>query len=341
VSDIDVATVIVTYMSAELTIKCLASLDEERRRHATTKIRVVVVDNASGDLPQIERAVQQRGWSSWVTLVLAPRNGGFAYGNNLGIRSAYEARPPDYVYLLNPDTEVRPSAIAVLVEFLESHPSIGIAGSSFETEDGKPWRFAFRFPTLFSEIDYAVQLGMLSRCLSRWAVARTMDAVDQPTDWICGASMMIRPAVLFRIGCLDENFFLYFEETEFCFRAYRAGFPTWYVPESRVMHIIGKSTRVEESSRSSSRLPGYWFDSRSRYFVITHGVAKAALIDIVAISFSVLGWLRGKLSRRASIPNYIRDLWAHSVLLPRNRPIPPIKSYFPIPPRDAHDGEFK
>jgi N-acetylglucosaminyl-diphospho-decaprenol L-rhamnosyltransferase len=328
VKEIDVAVVIVTYRSAELAIECLASLEAERQRHGT-KIRVVLVDNASGDMPLIERAVEQRDWSCWVTLVLAPRNGGFAYGNNLGIRRAYETRPPDYVYLLNPDTEVRASAIAVLVEFLESHPSIGIAGSSFETEDGKDWPLAFRFPTLLSEIDHAVQLGMLSRCLSRWTVAKTMDAVDQPTDWICGASMMIRPAVLSTVGCLDENFFLYYEETEFCFRALRAGFPTWYVPQSRVMHIIGKSTRLEEKSRSRSRPPGYWFDSRTRYFVSTHGVLMAALIDVVAMGFSALGWLRGKFSRRPSMPNYLRDLWAHSVLLPKNRLIPPLKSYFP------------
>jgi GT2 family glycosyltransferase len=183
-----------------------------------------------------------------VTLVLAPTNGGFAYGNNLGIRSAYELSRPNYVYLLNPDTQVRRGAIAKLADFMESHPQVGIAGSSFETEDGKDWPFAFRFPTLLSEVEHGMQLDLVTRCLSRWIVARPMNPIAQPTDWICGASMMIRPAVLTTVGCLDENFFLYFEETEFCHRARRAGFSTWYVPESRVMHVIGKSTNVDEKS---------------------------------------------------------------------------------------------
>jgi N-acetylglucosaminyl-diphospho-decaprenol L-rhamnosyltransferase len=327
-NNIDIAVVIVTYRSAPLAIDCLASIQSERERQ-DLNVRVVLVDNASGDIPQIEQAVQRNGWSSWVTLVLAPRNGGFAYGNNLGIRSAYERGRPNYIYLLNPDTQVRPGAIAALAEFLQNNPRVGIAGSSFETEDGKDWPIAFRFPTLLSEIDHGIQLGLVSRLLSRWTVARPMDPTAQPTDWISGASMMIRPAVLTAVGGLDENFFLYFEETEFCHRARRAGFTTWYVPQSRVMHMMGKSTNVEERTRFERRLPGYWFDSRMRYYAATHGVGTAALIDAVAILCSVLGLLKRRLQQRPSTPHYIRDLLAHSALLPRNRHIAPLKSYFP------------
>lgn len=327
-NDIEIAVVIVTYKSAELAIECLASIHSERETQ-NLKIRVVLVDNASGDLPQIRKSVERNGWSSWVTLVLAPMNGGFAYGNNLGIRAAYELRRPSYIYLLNPDTEVRRGAIATLVEFLERHPQVGIAGSSFETEKGEIWPFAFRFPTLFSEIVHGIQLNLVTRCFSRWVVAKPMSSMAQPTDWICGASMMIRPAVLTAIGCLDENFFLYFEETEFCHRALRAGFPTWYVPESRVMHMIGKSTNVDDKTRFQRRLPGYWFDSRRRYYAVTHAVATAMLIDVAAIVSSLSGLLKSKLLRRPSTPHYIRDLLAHSVLMRKNRYFAPLKSYFP------------
>jgi N-acetylglucosaminyl-diphospho-decaprenol L-rhamnosyltransferase len=327
-NDIEIAVVIVTYKSAELAIECLASLQAERDAQSL-QIRVILVDNASGDLPRIQQVVARNGWSSWVTLVLAPRNGGFAYGNNLGIRGAYELGRPNYIYLLNPDTQVRHGAIATLVEFLEKHPQVGIAGSSFETEDGTDWPFAFRFPTLLSEIEHGMQVNLVTRCLSRWTVARTMNSIAQPTDWICGASMMIRPTVLAAVGCLDENFFLYYEETEFCHRARRAGFSTWYVPASRVMHMIGKSTKVEEKTRFQQRLPGYWFDSRRRYYAMTHSMVTAALIDVVATISSLLGLLKSKLLRRPSTPHYIRDLLAHSVLLRKNRRIAPLKSYFP------------
>jgi GT2 family glycosyltransferase len=326
--DIDIAVVIVTFKSAELTIASLASLARERLGQGLS-FRVFVVDNASGDHPKILAAVQREGWSDWVTPILAPKNGGFAYGNNVGIRAAYNQVRPDFVYLLNPDTEVRPSAVRVLVDFLLANPQVGIAGGSFETEDLKLWPFAFKFPSVFSEFGRGLQLGMVTRILSRWTVPRIMEQVNQRTDWICGASMLIRPEVLSAVGCLDENYFLYYEETEFCHRALRAGFPTWYVPQSRVMHIIGKSTNLDDEARISRRLPGYWFESRTRYFVATHGIAAAALIDLVALLSSALGLARRKLQRRVSTPHYTRDLWSHSVLRRGNRRIAPIQSYFP------------
>jgi GT2 family glycosyltransferase len=336
-NEIEIAVVIVTYKSAALTIACLASIDSERLTQRLN-IRVMVVDNASGDYPEIEAAVRRFGWSSWVTVILAAKNGGFAYGNNLGIRRAFESGSPGYIYLLNPDTQIRPRAIAALVEFLEKHPYVAIAGSSFETEDGSTWPFAFRFPGFMSEIEHGLELGLVTRCLSPWTVAKPMEPREQPTDWISGAAMMIRPAVFTAVGCLDENFFLYFEETEFCHRARSAGFATWYVPQSRVMHMIGKSTNVDEDTRRSRRMPGYWFDSRTRYFAVTHGKAKAAIIDLAAIACGLMGMLKRKLQRRPSTPHYLRDLLAHSVLLRRNRRIAPLISY--VPPGKTVDAHF-
>src|ERR1700678_3273665 len=85
---LDIAVVIVTFKSAALTIESLRTVAGERSTPGL-RIRAVVVDNASGDLPQIVRAIEEHGWSSWVTAVLAPKNGGFAYGNNLGIERVY------------------------------------------------------------------------------------------------------------------------------------------------------------------------------------------------------------------------------------------------------------
>jgi N-acetylglucosaminyl-diphospho-decaprenol L-rhamnosyltransferase len=334
IHDVDIAVVMVSYKSAQVALESLASIQSEKEAARsvggkTLSIRVVVVDNASGDLPQIEQIVQRNNWSSWVTPVLAPRNGGFAYGNNIGIRCAYERSRPDYIFLLNPDTQVRPRAISALVDFLESHPQVGIAGSSFEDEEGKDWPYAFRFPSVLSEIERGIQFGLVTRCLAPWVVARTMTPVAQQVDWVSGASVMIRPSVLAAVGSLDENFFLYFEETEFCHRARRAGFGTWYVPESRVMHMIGKSTNVTQKSRFSVALPQYWFDSRRRYYSTTGRMRTAVFTDIAAIASSLLGLLKSKILRRPSTPRYIRDLWAHSVVFRRNRSIAPLKTYFP------------
>jgi N-acetylglucosaminyl-diphospho-decaprenol L-rhamnosyltransferase len=316
----DVAVVIVTYRSAQLTIEALRSVEAERNTSGL-RLRAVVVDNASGDLPLIARAMQENEWSSWLTLVNAPRNGGFAYGNNLGIAHAYSDALPDYIYLLNPDALVRPGGIATLVRFLNDRPEVGIAGSSFENLDGSDWPMAFRFPTILSELDAGLQWGVVSRLLKRWVVARVMTKTAQPVDWICGASMMIRPGVLTSIGGLDENYFLYFEETDFCRRARLAGHSTWYVPESRVMHIMGQSTSVTDTRQGLRRLPSYWFESRRRYYVLAFGLWRAVAIDLVALLANSIGHLKRIIQgrRRAGVPHFIRDLVRHSIIWPRNR----------------------
>jgi GT2 family glycosyltransferase len=321
----DVAVIIVTYKCAPITIAGLRALEHERS-NSLLRIRAVVVDNASGDLAEISRAVHDNQWSSWITLVEAPKNGGFAYGNNLGIERAYAAGHPSYVYLLNPDTEVRAGAVAALVQFLEEHPEAGIAGSSFETGAGDDWRIAFRFPTLLSELEQGLEFAVVTRLLSRWAVVRHMGACCEPVDWISGSSMMIRPEVFAAIGGLDENYFLFFEETDLCRRARRAGFATWYVPESRVMHIGGATTSV--SSRTKTRYPPYWFESRRRYFAVTYGLTHAMLIDLVAVGASLLGAAKRRIQGRAHAgrPRFVSDLLHHSVLWRRNREIPPVRS---------------
>jgi N-acetylglucosaminyl-diphospho-decaprenol L-rhamnosyltransferase len=319
-STLDVAIAIVTYKSAELTIDCLASIEAEKASSALN-IMAIVVDNASGDGPVIAKVIEDRGWSPWVKLLVAPRNGGFAFGNNLAIQEADRMGPPAYCHLLNPDTVLRTGAIDRLVEFMEAHSAVGIAGGSFENLDGSDWPIAFRFPTLLSELESGLQFGPVSRLLRRWVVAQQMSKAAQQIDWVPGASMMVRWDVFEAIVGFDENYFLYFEETDFCYRARKRGFATWYVPDSRVMHIAGQSTKVTERNARPKRLPPYWFESRRRFFAATYGLSYAILTDLVALLAYGLGSLKrlamGRWNR--GIPFFAADLITHSIIWPSNR----------------------
>ena len=321
--ELNVAVVIVTYKTALLAIEALRSLTGERTAPGL-QVRALIVDNSSEDLPVVEKAVTSNGWNSWVKLLASPRNGGYGYGNNLGVQHAYRDAPPDYVYFLNPDAQVRPGAISTLVEFLESRPDVGIAGGSFELGDGSDWPIAFRFPSLLSELDSGLGLSLATRILNPWVVARRMPRLPQRVDWICGASMLVRPAALAATGGFDENYFLYFEETDLCYRASKAGFSTWYVPDSRVLHFGGRSTYVTGPQHGPRRLPGYWFESRRRYFTRAFGIPHAIAIDLVAVLAHSLGlvkcWLLGRTG--TAVPHYIRDLLSYSVLWPANRHLP-------------------
>jgi hypothetical protein len=291
--------VIVNYRTAGLTGDCLQSLTAEV---GPAGARVVVTDNASGDdsLRAIGQAIEQNGWGNWATLLPLERNGGFAYGNNGGIRPALQsADPPDYILLLNPDTVVRPGALTALLEFMDANPKVGIAGSRLEHPGGTPQRSAFRFHSIASEFEAGMRLGIVSRLLSKKIVAPPIPETTCPTDWVAGASMIIRRAVFDSVGLMDEGYFMYFEEVDFCLRASRAGWPCWYVPASRVVHLVGQSSGVTDVKQAKKRRPRYWFASRKRFFVNNFGPLRAFLANAAWAGAFATYRLRSKFQRKA------------------------------------------
>lgn len=313
-----VLIVIVNYRTPALVVECLRSLQAELQPndHAS----VVVVDNASGDgsPAHIGAAIVAEGWSPWVRLVESQLNGGFSFGNNVAIRPALEgASPPDYFWLLNPDTQVRPGALSGLIEFLRAHPDVGIAGSAIEEEDSQPWPYAFRFPSLLSELDRGLRLGFVTRLLGRWTILRRMNGHPEQVDWVAGASMMVRREVFDAIGLMDEQYFLYFEETDFCLQALRAGWACWYVPCSVVMHLSGRSTGLSHKHAKPKRMPKYWFDSRRRYFIKNRSRAYAVATDLVFILSFAIWRIRRAIQRRedSDAPYLLHDFVRHSALL--------------------------
>lgn len=284
--------VIVNYKSSEWTVACLQSIEPEIR--ALPSARVVVTDNGSGDgsIERIRRAIEDQQWTEWASVLALESNEGFASGNNAVIRPLLDApdrrQLPEYVLLLNPDTRVCPGALATLVDFMDSHPIVGIAGSRLEDPDGSPQHSCHRFHTLWSEVESGMKLGILSKLLGRILVSPPLKGVDHATDWVCGASMIIRRRVFDEIGLLDPGFFLYYEEVDFCLRARKAGWECWYVPGSRVVHLEGQSTGILGAHAPQIRRPRYWFASRRRYFEKNHGLLYALLTDAAwAASFAV------------------------------------------------------
>ncbi|MCX7596849.1 MAG: glycosyltransferase family 2 protein [Fischerella sp.] len=310
--------VILNYRTPQLTIACLRSLVDEVRSLPGT--RVVVVDNASGDgsVAQIQTAIATESWSEWASLLPLEHNGGYAFGNNAAIRLGLEStNPPPYFLILNPDTIVRPGAIEALVNFMDEHPDVGIAGSRLEDPDGTPQRSAFRFHTIFSELDSGLRLGVVTKLLSRWVVAPPVREDTYQTDWVSGASMIVRREVFESVGLLDEKYFLYFEEVDFCLQARKAGWSCWYVPASRVVHLVGQSTGVNNPNQEPKRLPKYWFDSRRRYFVKNHGWLYAALADATWL-FSFLLWRWRRVIQRkpdTDPPHLIGDFLMNSIFM--------------------------
>lgn len=310
--------VTLNYRTARLTIDCLRSLESEVQ--AVPGTRVVVSDNASGDgsVEQIAAAITTHQWGDWATLMPLDRNGGFAFGNNAPIRAALQAEPkPDYVLLLNPDTVVRSGALQALLDFMNANPQVGIAGSRLEDLDGTPQYSAFRFHSLWSEIDSGLRLGLVTKLLQRWVIAQPIADAPCQTDWVAGASMIVRREVLETAGLMDEGYFMYYEEMDFCLQAKRKGWPCWYVPASRVVHFVGQSSGVTDRKRPPKRMPQYLFDSRRRYFLKNHGWLYAVLADTAWASCHLLWQIRRIVQRKPSCdpPQFFSDFLLNSVLL--------------------------
>ncbi|MDJ0732999.1 MAG: glycosyltransferase family 2 protein [Nostocaceae cyanobacterium] len=309
--------VIVNYRTPDLTIDCLRSLVGEIASLPGT--RVVVTDNNSGDCSteKIPAAIANEGWDNWASFMPLEKNGGFAYGNNAAIRLALaSSNPPPYILLLNPDTIVRPGALKSLVDFMNAHPQVGIAGSRLEDPDGTPQVSAFRFHSILSEIDSGLRLGLLSKLLSKWVVWPPVPQETCQTDWVAGASMIVHRQVFEQVGLMDEEYFMYYEEMDFCLQAKRAGWNCWYVPQSRVVHLVGQSSGVTDTKRPAKRRPQYWFDSRRRYFLKNYGWLYATLADLAFAFPFALTKLRYLIMGKESSdpPGFLRDFLRNSML---------------------------
>ena len=270
---------IVNYRTAKLAIDCLRSIAEQIAE--TSNLRAIVIDNASGDrsVEELTAFVEGEGWQTWVSVVSLDRNGGFAFGNNVGIvKSLRSPENVDYIMLLNPDTLVQDGAIRALLEFMESHEAVGIAGSHLQNAVGRPESSAHNAPSPLGELVAGARLGALDGVLQRYVVTPPIRRDAHPCDWVSGASLIVRRKVFDDVGLLDEGYFLYFEEVDFCRRAKKAGWEIWFVPESRIVHFEGSSTGIRKIAQ---RRPGYWYDSRRRYFVKHFGVLGLVAADIL------------------------------------------------------------
>jgi GT2 family glycosyltransferase len=179
----------------------------------------------------------------WVRLVRSPRNGGFAFGNNQALRIARG----DAVLILNPDTLVPPGAVAALVGKLREHPEAGIVGPKLLRPDGSMHLACRRsFPTPPVSFYRFSGLGRLLPFSSRFGRYNlTFVDPDLPieVDSVCGACMLVRREVIERVGMLDERFFMYGEDLDWCLRTRQAGWTVRYEPSIVVQHQHGAASR--------------------------------------------------------------------------------------------------
>ena len=221
--------------------------------------------------------------------------------------------------LLNADTIVLEHALDTLVAFMDASPAVGIAASMelSPSPDGLKRSTPFRFPGIATELDRGLRLGIVSRLLSRWSILVHPKPEEAcRAEWISLGSAILRRTMLEQIGLLDEGLFTYCDDIDICRRAGQAGWETWFVPESRIIHFGGASTGIRYGyDRVKKRLPRYWFQARRRYFLKHHGAWYTAMADAAFILGFATWRLRRWIQRKPDTapPYMLIDSIRHSV----------------------------
>lgn len=303
---VQLAVVILNYDTYELTADCLASLAGEVR----DGMRVLVVDNASpdGSAGRLEQLIQERRWA-WAEVVRSPVNGGFAAGNNVGIRAV----PAAAYLLLNSDTLVRPGAITSLLEAAASHPDAGIIGAGIITARGEPDGSFFRLPGPVSELLRGANTGVLTRALERFSPL--LPPTEEPCQpgWVGFAAVLLRAEVIARVGLLDEGYFMYFEDVDYCRRARAAGWKVLYWPRAKIVHLLGASSAVTGAKDARRRAPRYFYEARARYFAKFYGRSGLWAANALWHAGNLLSRARSLLGRApAHRDSEARDIWTNA-----------------------------
>ena len=223
--------IIVNWNTRELLARCLASIYQHPPR---VPFEVIVVDNASSD----GSAAMVRERFPQVRLIENQENVGFAKGNN----QAIAASQGKYILLLNSDTVVLPQALNRLIDFIETHPRAGMAGPRLLNPDGSLQPSCTPFPTLAREA-WRLFHGYRIKPLAEYPMATWDEITPREVDVLMGACLLVRREVIDQIGLLDEAFFMYSEEVDWCLRTKRAGWLVWWVPQASVVHYGGQSSR--------------------------------------------------------------------------------------------------
>ena len=273
----DLTIVVVSYNTRDLLARCL---ENALGAIADLDADVVVVDNASAD-GSADMVVDR---FPSVRLIQNRENRGFASANNQGLHRAQS----EFMLLLNSDAFIHKAALETLVRFMQRRPQAGVCGAQLIERDGRIQPPPVHFPTPLSGL---FNMTAFRRWMPRsrhnvrpasWALKS-----DEPrrVDWVSGACFMVRRQAILDVGLLDEGYFLYFEETDWCRRMTEHCWEIWYLPAARVRHVGGSSVDPAVTTRPFQTYhPRHMLDSRRRHMRQYYGLGGMLLTEALDVS---------------------------------------------------------
>jgi GT2 family glycosyltransferase len=272
----DLSISIINWNTHDLLADCLETVE---RNKDGLRVEVIVVDNASNDGSQA--MVRKR--FPYVKLLENRQNLGFARANNQALKES-QGR---YFMLLNSDALLQTGSLQAMVSFMDSHAKVGIVGAELLNEDGSLQPSWSKFPSILSEV-----LGANFRSKKRFRTNNATLAFE--VDWVGGACLLIRRATMEQVGPLDERFFMYSEELDWCYRTKQLGWAICYLPGVSVVHLGGQSSRL-----ASRRMKAELYRSKLLFFCKHYGRQRAVLLTVF---LQLMFYARGVLSLAFILP---------------------------------------
>lgn len=272
----DITIIIVSWNSRRDLERCLPSLVAGSRQHA---FELILVDNASSD----DSVAYTRSIIPEAHIIASTANTGFAHANNQAMTIAHGR----YVCLLNPDTIVHDGALDDLMAFMDGRSDVWVTGPALLNGDGTPQRTGVRFPSLWNITVEAFFLDRIFPGTRLFGAHRELYKTGpdpRAVDFVQGSCIVTRKNVIGKVGGLDEGYFMYFEETDWCKRVAAEGGAVWVVPGARVTHFGGGTLGHYDERRLL-----HYHASLFRYFRKHHGVAARVGVRAVIM---VRSWIR-------------------------------------------------
>jgi len=269
----DVSVIIVNWNTEDLLQECLQSVFEAPQ---TIDLEVIVVDNASSDgsVAMVEKAFPQ------VKLVQNPDNKGFAAANNQGMALA-QGR---YILLLNSDTVVLDDAIGATTRFADAHDDVAVTGCRVLNADRSLQPTCFMYPSLLNMLlssSYLYKLFPKSRFFGRERMTWWDRTDTRDVDVVTGCFMLVRRDAIDQVGCLDESFHMYGEETDWCYRFKEAGWRVVFAPDGEIVHYGGASSRQKPAEMTLQLRGSILLFLKKHRGILSYAVARV----LVALYF--------------------------------------------------------
>lgn len=286
--EIDVGIIIVNYNTRQLTLDCLASVYASETSY---QYEIIVVDNASRD--DSVQAIQDMYPD--IRMIANANNTGFAVANNQGMDIANGR----YILLLNSDTVIQPDTLHTMVYFMDRHPEMGASGCKVILPDGSLDKACKRgFPTPSASFYYAFGISRLfpdRPKFNQYQLGHLSPDDEYPVDCLVGAFMLVRRETIEQVGGLDETFFMYGEDIDWCYRIKEAGWGIFYYPRTYIVHYKGGSARRKPLKITYEFHRAMWVFHRKHYAKQYNLFTNAAVWMGISLKFS-LSLLRSKLS---------------------------------------------